>query len=600
MNPERLLKHFEDISEAEDAVPRLRQFVLELAVRGKLVEQDADDVPAFELMNRIEGDKARLAESGKLKLETPLAPIDTIPYAIPQTWIWVRLGITGRIFNGNSVSEGVKRTLARVKDGYPFVATKDVGYGRDELNYDNGLRVPRREVGYKVAHKDAVLICAEGGSAGRKIGITDRDICFGNKLYANEVWDGINPRYVFYVYQTPSFFNEFASRMTGIIGGIARSEFVMLPVPVPPEKEQHRIVAKVDKLMALCDELEAARTKRESRRDHLVAATLHRLNNGDTSPEAGNDTDFKQTARFYFNHLPRITTRPEHIKQLRQTIHSLAVQGKLIQQDPADEPVDHLLTRIHLERAKLNRTATSAVQRIEGGITLGYDIPKTWKWRSLDDLLVFGPTNGFSPKAVDFKTSVRSLTLSATTSGHFKEEHSKYIATKIPSDSDLWLKDGDILVQRGNTIEYVGVAAIYRGEPNRFIYPDLMMKIRVSSELNLRYVHLAMSQDAARDFLRARASGTSGTMPKINQTTLKSLPLPIPPAAEQHRIVAKVNELMALCDELEAQLTTTATTRWKLLEATLHEALASESHSVTHGNITGARLGHDVHASLGD
>jgi len=82
--------------------------------------------------------------------------------------------------------------LARVKNGYPFVATKDVGYGRDALIYENGLRVPRSEKGYKVAHKNAVLICAEGGSAGKKIGLTDRDICFGNKLYANEVWEGID------------------------------------------------------------------------------------------------------------------------------------------------------------------------------------------------------------------------------------------------------------------------------------------------------------------------------------------------------------------------------------------------------------------------
>lgn len=575
MNPDRLLQHFEAISEAEETVLRLRQFVLELAVRGKLVEQNPADEPASELLERIDLVKARFEREGKIRIEKAVPPVDSEPYAIPAGWIWVRLGSTGKIFNGNSVSESGKRTLAKVKEGYPFIATKDVGYGRDMLVYDNGLRVSRNAAGYKVALTNAVLICSEGGSAGRKIGLTDRDICFGNKLYANEVWEGINPRYIFYVYQTPSFFKEFSSRMTGIIGGIARSEFLMLPVPIPPEKEQHRIVAKVDELMLLCDELEAARTKRESRRDRLVAATLHRLNNVDTGPGAGDGTDFKEIARFYFNHLPRLATRIEHIKQLRQTILNLAVQGKLIPQDPADEPVDHLLARIHLEREKLNRTVTNDVQKIESGIALGYDIPKTWKWRTLDDLLVFGPTNGFSPKAVVFKTSVRSLTLSATTSGRFKEEHSKYIATKIPADSDLWLNDGDILVQRGNTIEYVGVAAIYRGEPNRFIYPDLMMKIRVSSELDLRYVHLAMSQDAARDFLRARASGTSGTMPKINQTTLKYLPLPIPPAAEQHRIVAKVDELMLLCDELEAQINTTATTRRQLLEATFHEALSA-------------------------
>jgi type I restriction enzyme, S subunit len=136
------------------------------------------------------------------------------------------------------------------------------------------------------------------------------------------------------------------------------------------------------------------------------------------------------------------------------------------------------------------------------------------------------------------------------------------------------LRDGDILVQRGNTIEYVGVAAVYRGESNRFVYPDLMMKLRVSSFLDVGFIHLAMSQEAARDFLRARASGTSESMPKINQTTLKSLPIPIPPLAEQRRIVAKVDELMALVDALENQLATARTTAENLMEAVVAELTA--------------------------
>ena len=165
------------------------------------------------------------------------------------------------------------------------------------------------------------------------------------------------------------------------------------------------------------------------------------------------------------------------------------------------------------------------------------------------------------------ETPVRSLTLTATTSGRFKGEHSKFIATHVPSDSDLWLRDGDILVQRGNTIEYVGVGAVYRGKPNLFVYPDLMMKLRVSSRLDVGFIHLAMSQEAARDYLRARASGTSGSMPKINQTTLKSLPIPVPPLAEQRRIVAKVDELLALVDALETQLATSRATSAKLISA---------------------------------
>lgn len=259
------------------------------------------------------------------------------------------------------------------------------------------------------------------------------------------------------------------------------------------------------------------------------------------------------TLETFFEKFDLFADAPDAVAKMRELVRHLAVTGKLVAQDPSDEPVKELLSNCLAERRKLKRTAATQLQHSSVDDGLGYDIPESWHWQRLDDLLVFGPSNGFSPNAVDYETPVRSLTLSATTSGRFKGQHSKFITTEVPADSDLWLRDGDILVQRGNTIENVGVAAIYRGEPNCFVYPDLMMKLRVSSALDVGYVHVAMSHGKSRDFLRVRASGTSGSMPKINQATLKSLPLPIPPLAEQKRIVAKVDELMALCDRLEAQ-----------------------------------------------
>lgn len=247
---------------------------------------------------------------------------------------------------------------------------------------------------------------------------------------------------------------------------------------------------------------------------------------------------------------------------------------RIVEQDPKDEPANNLLLRSQEERARLKLDKRKDVRPIPGDTPLGFRLPASWKWESLENLLVFGPTNGVSPKAVDYATNVRSLTLSATTSGQFKAQHFKCIDIDVPNDSELWLRAGDILVQRGNTPEYVGVSAVYRGPPNCFVYPDLMMKLRVSTVFNVEYIHLAMSHEGARNYLRERASGTSGSMPKINQTTLRSLPIPIPPLAEQHRIVAKVEELLALCDRLEAQLTTSQTHSRRLLEATLHQALA--------------------------
>jgi type I restriction enzyme S subunit len=139
--------------------------------------------------------------------------------------------------------------------------------------------------------------------------------------------------------------------------------------------------------------------------------------------------------------------------------------------------------------------------------------------------------------------------------------------------SDFWLKEGDLLFQRGNTREYVGMAAVYEGPPNTFIFPDLIIKVRVSDLLSLRFIHLASISPPARAFLSKNASGAQATMPKINQTTLVSLPIALPPLAEQRRIVTKVDDLMALCDKLEERLAKSAETRRRLLDVLLAEAL---------------------------
>ncbi|MBS0173685.1 MAG: restriction endonuclease subunit S [Nitrospira sp.] len=557
MRLETFFEKFDLFADAPDAVAKMRELILESAIRGMLVPQDACDEPASEMLSRVAS-----AQTGPSRKQAAQPLVGDDAYLqLPPGWEWTRLGNTGRIFNGDSVSESGKAELAKVEEGLPFIATKDVGYGRAALAYDNGLRVPVGDPRFKVARTNAVLICAEGGSAGRKIGIADRDICFGNKLFANEVHEGVHHRYVFYVYQAPTFYKEFAARMTGIIGGISRGEFLSLPFPLPPLAEQKRIAAKVDELMALCDRLESQQNEGEQQGGALARASLARFAQAPTP--ANLDWLFHSA----FSIPP---------SNLRKSILNLAVQGKLVPQDPNDEPVEVLLNRNLTERRMLNRTEETEVPSLSIEDALNFDIPNSWRWQRLDDLLVFGPTNGFSPKAVDYETPVRSLTLSATTSGRFKGEHSKFITTEVPDDSNLWLRDGDILVQRGNTIEYVGVAAVFRGESNRFVYPDLIMKLRVSSAFDVDFIHLAMSHEAARDYLRARASGTSGSMPKINQTTLKSLPLPIPPLAEQRRIVAKVDELMALVDTLEAQLAAARITGANLLAAAVAELTNGE------------------------
>jgi type I restriction enzyme S subunit len=148
--------------------------------------------------------------------------------------------------------------------------------------------------------------------------------------------------------------------------------------------------------------------------------------------------------------------------------------------------------------------------------------------------------NGYSARPVGRVTSKRVLTLTATTSGCFDPQHFKYTDEEIPTDSTLWLEPGDVLIQRGNTAELVGMPAVYDGSPGEFIYPDLMIRARVSDDVDPSYVWYMLLAPQSRAFLRDRAIGTAGNMPKINQKTVNAVPLPLPSREEQDRVVSRV------------------------------------------------------------
>ena len=155
------------------------------------------------------------------------------------------------------------------------------------------------------------------------------------------------------------------------------------------------------------------------------------------------------------------------------------------------------------------------------------------------------PSNGYSPKGVPYSTNVKNLTLSATTSGYFKSDAYKYVDIEIPSDSKYWLKHNDILIQRSNSRELVGTACIYTGKDNEFIYPDLMMRIRAMNRIDIRYLDLVLKAPFSRRYFTSSASGTSDSMPKINQTIVTNTFVPLPPIEEQRRITAFVDKLFS-------------------------------------------------------
>lgn len=533
MKLEPFFEKFELIAEEPNAVVKLRELIIESAIRGKLVPQAADDEPASELLRRIEKSQA-----GANHKQAALPPVGDDAYLeLPPGWAWTRLGNTGRIFNGDSVSESVKAELAKVKEGLPFIATKDVGYGRDALAYDNGLKVPPSDPRFKIAHRNAVLICAEGGSAGRKIGIAERDICFGNKLFANEVHDEIYFRYIFYVYQAATFFKVFSARMTGIIGGISRREFLLLPIPLPPLAEQKRIVAKVDELMALCDRLEAQQQERDTRHAALVRASLARF------------TEAPTPANLEFLFHPSYEVSPA---DLRKTILTLAVQGKLVPQDPDDELASASFPKLAESRVESNgddfpvhwlRVPLGKMGEWRGGGTPSKSRPDFWE----------GDLPWVTPK--DMKVL------------HIADAQDHISPTAVEGSSVRLIPPGSLLmVVRGMILARTFPVAL----TTREVTINQDMKALLPFEPNTKDYLLVALRAFESAILGAVEHSSHGTC-KLRTEFLQEFVIPIPPLAEQRRIVAKVEQLMALVDELEQQLAASLATAEKLLTALVAE-----------------------------
>jgi type I restriction enzyme S subunit len=574
MNAELLLAHYDRISDAPDAVAGLRKFILDLAVRGKLAEQDSNDEPASVMFARIIADHHRLKGS--------IAPIecsktiqaDEVPFTIPNNWRWVRLGERLELYNGRAF-----KPADWILKGLPIVRIQNLNNDNAPFNYCAESEVQPRHI----INTGSFLI-SWSGTPGTSFGafIWQRGAaalnqhiftCFqrGETYFDRFLQLAINGR-----------LDEMIAKAHGGVGlqHITKGKLEFLPLPLPPLAEQHRIVAKVDELMALCDRLAASQREQETRRAQLTASAHHHLNNGEDAGET------RLHAQFFIDHLPRLTKRPDQIKQLRQTILNLAICGKLVPQTDTDEPVMDLLQRIQAEQKDLIRRRVIKGREYGTAFPAGaafIEIPQTWQFVFLGKILTFGPQNGISPTASSRPEAPRSITLTATTSGTFKPEHFKQIEANIPADSEFWIRQGDLLFQRGNTREYVGMAAYYDGEPGQFLYPDLIIKVRPTKSVDLRYIHLCSTAPYARAYFGRNASGAQSTMPKINHDILVNLPIPLPPFAEQHRIVAKVDELMTLCYQLEASLSSAQTEACRLLESVLHAALNSDHRRIDQG-----------------
>ena len=488
----------------------LKNSILQLAMQGKLVPQNHEDESASALIKQIKAEKAKLIEQGRIKKEKTLPSItdEEIPFDIPTTWRLIHIGDFCSIYNGDSINATVKKEkYSKQCAGLSFIATKDVGFD-SKIEYDNGVIIPFEEDSFKIAESGSVLLCMEGGSAGRKIGILDQDVCFGNKLCCFNPIIVLN-KFLFYYLQSPQFFSFFIDSKTGLIGGVGTGKLKLIVMPLPPLEEQRRIVEKIEELMPLVEEYGKAQ-------ERLTALNA------------------------------------EFPDKLRKSILQQAIQGKITECEPADEPASELLERIRAEKEQLIKDGKIKKETTLSNIIeeeIPFDVPNNWCWVRLGDFVCVrgGKRMPKGKSLTTVPTEHIYIRVTDMQNGTILDNDLHYVPDEVyPQISKYIIEKDDLyIVIVGSTIGKTGVV------PEKFDKMNLTENaVRLTPVfVNKLYLKIALETDMVQTQLMdiVRQEG----QPKLAIMRLRSALIPIPPLAEQQRIVDRVNELLALCDELK-------------------------------------------------
>lgn len=572
----KLLELFKTLSLSPSNTEELKGLIFQLAIQGKLTlkwrEKHPNIEPAHELLKYIHAERISLPNGKRTKFSEPISNSEKY-FIIPKTWEWERLGNIGKIFNGNSINKTVKETKYSIlTEGYQYVATKDVNYCFEKINSNTGVKIPFNEPKFKIGKKGTVLICSEGGSAGKKMGILREDSFFGNKLFALEQYGKVESNYIMALYGSHSFNYAFSNKMTGIIGGISKNNFSKLLIPIPPYEEQIAIVEIVKELLHEVEQLEALSQQRIKLKENFVESALGKL----TSSE-----DTSQEWNYLAPHFKKFFTEKKSVKLLRETILQIAVQGKLTkkwrEENPNVEPASELLKRIGEKKQQLIKEKKSKKEKLLPCIEaseIPYELPISWEWERLNNVTKL-ITKGSSPKWQGIQYVNESdggvLFITSENVGNYNLilKKKKFVEVKFNDiEPRSILRKNDILMNIvGGSI---GRTAIYNLEEIANINQAVTIIRLIDNQDHNYFLHFFNSPVCVSYMYDKQVDNAR---PNLSMGNIAKFVIPIPPLEEQKAIVEKVSSLMALCDELEKQIINSETQIELLMKSCLKEAL---------------------------
>lgn len=550
-------------------IKKLRELILELAVRGKLVAQNPDDEPASKLLERIEAEKAQLIKDGKLKKQKPLAAVseDEKPFVLPEGWEWTRLGNLGNTQTGGTPAKGKAEYF---NGDIPFVKPGDIDQGilknSSEFLSEAGLNALGREV----PKGSILMVCI--GTIG-KCAISRERCSFNQQI--NSITPFLPMEDYLLAGLSSSYFQEMAwsNSSSTTISILNKGKWGNICVPLPPLAEQQRIVTKVDELMALCDQLEQQSEHQLTAHQQLTDTLLATLTESANAHELH---DNWQRLAQQFDLLFSGPMGAWAIDRLKDTVLQLAVMGKLVPQNPDDEPASALLKRIEEEKARLVK---------EGKIKKPKKLPLV-----SDDEKPFKLPEGW--ECIRLGNIVAKLGSGSTPRGG----KSAYVSSGIPflRSQNVWnegLVIDDIAFITQATHENMSNTVVYPGDillnitgaslGRSIIFPDTYSEANVSQHVTIirlldagmtAFMVLCIKSPFVQRLVWGRQVGMA--IEGLSKKVLECFEMPIPPLPEQQRIVAKVDELFTLCDQLKDRLQQASETEQHLTNAIVEQALS--------------------------
>ena len=570
-----ILENFDTIFKNKTSLKTLEKVILDLAIKGKLVEQNQDDEPASELIKRIKAEKQRLIDEKIIKKEKSLPPIEEeeIPFNIPNNWEWVRLGNIIQVINGYAYksNEYVKESkyqlirLGNVKNNFLKLNISEIYLDKTVIEKTDLQRI-----------KENDILVTLTGTRGRRdyfytVRVSENDLK-SKELYLNQrvgnlrIFKEIESKYINILLKSGYILDKIFLTETGTAnqGNIGTEEVKKLVLCIPPIEEQKRIVSKVEKLQSIIKDLKEIYIKNQSNRENLKKSLLSEIES------QSSDKDLLKNLETVFTNFDKIIKTKEDIKDIRNLILSLAIKGKLVEQNQDDEKASELIKRIKSEKQRLIDEKVIKKEKPLPPIEdeeIPFDIPSSWKWIRLGDISEY-IQRGRSPEYSEIE-EIPVISQKCVQWTGFDIAKAKYIN---PSSLDKYAKERFLqekdLLWNSTGDGTLGRIAIYKKSKFEKAVADSHVTIIRASNTESLYLLLYFSSKKVQDEINSKATGST-KQTELSTTTVKEYLVPLPPLEEQKRIVSKVEVLMKICDLLEEKIILNEKISDKLLESIL-------------------------------